>query len=156
MRGIIDRGLCYALSDHGRPCKTFSNEDLLTLPVDILIPAALEGIITENNAANIKAKIILEMANGPVTPEADEILEKGGVEVIPDILANGGGVVGSYFEWVQNLNNEHWNEQEVLGKIEEKMKEAFTRVAEAKKEYNTTWRIAAYVYALKRVAALLA
>ena len=101
--GIIDRATCYSLASHPGPCRTSPNEELLFLPVDILIPAALEAVITRDNAEKIRAKIILEMANGPVTREADEILARCGVEIIPDILANSGGVVGSYFEWVQSL-----------------------------------------------------
>lgn len=102
-RGVIDRGACYGLSPHQAPCKTFTNEELLELPADILIPAALEDQITAANADRIKARIILEMANGPTSREADEILADRGVEIIPDILANSGGVAGSYFEWVQSL-----------------------------------------------------
>ena len=151
-RGVIDRGLCYAVTEHGRPCQQFTNEDLLTLPVDILIPAALEHVITEENASRVTARIILEMANGPVTPEADRILNARGIEIIPDILANGGGVVGSYFEWVQSLEQKYWSEEDVLAKIEEKMKEAFKNVIETKKRYNVDWRQAAYVYAVKKVA----
>ncbi len=101
--GIIDRNTCYALSSHSEQCKSFTNEELLELPVDILIPAALEGVITKDNVDKIRAKVILEMANGPTTPEAEEILLGRGIEIIPDILANGGGVVGSYFEWIQSL-----------------------------------------------------
>lgn len=150
-RGVIDRGLCYAVTEHGRPCQQFTNEDLLTLPVDILIPAALEHVVTEENASRVTARIILEMANGPVTPEAEHILDTRGIEIIPDILANGGGVVGSYFEWLQSLEQRYWSEEEVLGKIEENMKEAFKNAVQTKKEYNITWRQAAYVYALRRV-----
>lgn len=149
--GIIERARCYAVSPHDEPCRQFTNEELLELPVDILIPAALESVITKDNADKIKAKVVIEMANGPVTPEAEEILTKRGIEIIPDILANGGGVVGSYFEWVQSLDQKYWGEEEVLKKIDEKLTEAFQRVAEARNEYKTTWRLAAYIRALNRV-----
>ncbi len=150
-RGVIDRATCYAISPHEMPCVEFTNEHLLTLPVDILIPAALENAITEENAGKVQTKVILEMANGPVTPEADSILARHDVEIIPDLLANGGGVVGSYFEWVQNLKNVQWKEQEVLQKIDEKVTEAFAGALETKKQYNTTWRQACYLRAIKRV-----
>ena len=150
--GIIDRQNCYAVSTHGTTCIPYTNEDLLAADVDILIPAALESVITKGNADAIRAKVILEMANGPLTAEADEILLKKGVEIIPDILANGGGVVGSYFEWVQSLERNYWHEEKVLASIEEKMKEAFKNVREMKERYHIDWRRAAYVYSMKRVA----
>jgi len=126
-------------------------EDILELPVDILVPAALENVITHENADKIKARIILEMANGPTTLEADKILNKKGVIVIPDILANSGGVATSYFEWYQNLHNEHWKEDEVLKKLKEKMETASEEVYAASLEYKTTLREAAYILALKRI-----
>lgn len=149
--GIIERTRCYAVSPHNEPCRQFTNVELLELPADILIPAALENVITKDNADKIKAKVVIEMANGPVTPEAEKILVKRGVEVIPDILANGGGVVGSYFEWLQSLNQKYWSEEEVLQKIDEKLTDAFKKVAEVRDEYKTTWRLAAYIRALNRV-----
>jgi len=151
-RGIIDRETCYALESHITPCKTFTNEELLLLPVDILIPAALEGQITQKNAQAVRAKVILELANGPVDPEADEILTDRGIDVIPDFLANGGGVVGSYFEWIQSKTGSYWSKKEVLDKIDEKLSEAFRLVAEAKDTYKTTWRMASYAVAIKKVA----
>ena len=150
--GIIDRSNCYAVSAHPTACMPYTNEDLLKADVDILIPAALESVITQDNADSVRAKVILEMANGPVTPEAEVILLKKGVEIIPDILANGGGVVGSYFEWMQSLERNYWNEEKVLAEIERKMKEAFASVLATKKELNAPWRPACYAYALKRVA----
>lgn len=150
--GIIDRNTCYSLIPHKLPCIHFTNEDLFALPVDILVPAALENVITADNAGKIQAKVVLEMANGPTAPEAEKILTERGIEILPDILANGGGVVGSYFEWVQNRQNKQWNEKEVLAKIDEKMTEAFQDVAEAKKQYNTTWRMASYIRAVTKVA----
>lgn len=150
--GIIARDKCYAISPHSEPCRHFTNGGLLELPVDILVPAALENQITEENAFRLNARVVLEMANGPTTAEADKILEERGIEVIPDILANGGGVVGSYFEWMQNLESQHWTKEEVLNKIAEKMSEAFAAVVETKNQYNTTWRMAAYIRAISRVA----
>lgn len=150
--GIIDRNLCYAVDPHAKPCRPFSNDEMLTTEVDVLIPAALENVITAENAGQIRAKTILEMANGPTTLEAEEILYKNGTEVIPDILANGGGVIGSYFEWVQNRQNEQWSEDAVLKKLEEKLMEVFKDVQVIKKQYNTTWRLASYVKAIIQVA----
>lgn len=129
-----------------------SNEQLLTMPVDVLIPAALENQITKKNADQVKAKIILEMANGPVTPEADKILEKKGVKVIPDILANAGGVTGSYYEWVQNRTREQWKEEMVLEKLAEKITQASLQVFELAAEKGVSPRKAAYTLAVKRVA----
>ena len=120
--------------------------------MDILVPAALENQITAENADKIQARVILEMANGPTTQEAEEMLAKRGIEVVPDILANGGGVIGSYFEWVQSLEQKYWSEEEVLAKIDEKLTEAFAAVAAKKEEYKTTWRMASYIRALTRVA----
>ncbi len=149
--GIIDRNTCYATSPHDLPCINFTNEDLLELPVDILIPAALENVITAENAEKIQAQVILEMANGPTTPEAEEILYKKGVEIIPDILANGGGVLGSYFEWMQSKQNQQWSEEEVLQKIDSALVETIGVVSGIKSAYATTWRVASYVRALRRV-----
>jgi len=146
--GIIDRNKCYALSPHEMLCRDCSNMSLLTLKADILIPAALENQITEQNAPDVKAKLILEMANGPVTPEAEAILLSKGVEIIPDILANGGGVVGSYFEWMQSRANDYWRKDRVLEAIEEKMKVAFRDVANTKGTHGVSWREAAYIRAL--------
>jgi len=150
--GLIDRAQCYALADHGMPCRQFTNEELIIMNVDILIPAALEHQITEANADEINARVVLEMANGPTTPGADQMLERRGIEVIPDILANSGGVVGSYFEWVQSLDQKYWSEEEVLAKIDEKLTQAFAAVRAKKEEYKTTWRLASYVRAIAKVA----
>lgn len=153
--GIIDRGVCYSLGPSMEPCKTFTNEELLELPVDILIPAALENQITASNADKIKARVILEMANGPTTAEAEDILAHHGIEVIPDILANSGGVVGSYFEWVQSLKQKYWTEENVLKKIDEKLTAAFAAVRQKKEEYGATWRMASYIRAVTRVVAAM-
>ncbi|MEK9195648.1 MAG: Glu/Leu/Phe/Val dehydrogenase, partial [Patescibacteria group bacterium] len=146
--GIIDRNKCYALSAHQMLCRDCSNASLLVIKTDILIPAALENQITEINAPDVKAKVILEMANGPVTPEAEGLLLGKGVEIIPDILANGGGVVGSYFEWMQSRANDYWPKDRVLQAIEEKMKVAFREVASTKGTHGVSWREAAYIRAL--------
>ncbi len=131
--------------------KNITPKELLELPVDIIIPAALENVITEENAPKIKAKIILEMANGPTTLGADKILKKKGKIVIPDILANSGGVAGSYFEWYQNINDEKWTKEEVFKKLKEKMENATNQVLKAKEKYKVTLREAAYIVALKRI-----
>ena len=149
--GIIDRATCYALTAHADNCKSLSNEALLAFPVDVLIPAALENQITAENADKIQAKIILEMANGPITLQAEEILIKRGMEIIPDILANGGGVVGSFLEWLQSLDGKYLSEEDVLRNIDEKMTQAFRSVLEAKNRRDTSWRLATYIQALTRV-----
>lgn len=150
--GIIDRMTCYALADQRMPCMHVTNEDLLSLPVDILIPAALENQITGGNADKIQARVILEMANGPTTLEAEGILTHRGIEIIPDILANSGGVVGSYFEWIQSLEQKYWTEEEVLARIDEKLTAAFAAVCETKEKYQASWRMASYIRAITRVA----
>ncbi len=132
--------------------KPISNEQLLELEVDILIPAALENVITEKNAPNIKAKIVAELANGPITPEADDILYKNGVHVIPDFLCNAGGVTVSYFEMVQNFYMYYWSEKEIHERLSDKMTAAYSSVLNASKEYNINMRQAAYAVAVKRVA----
>ncbi|MEM3374802.1 MAG: Glu/Leu/Phe/Val dehydrogenase [Candidatus Woesearchaeota archaeon] len=131
--------------------KKITNKELLELDVDVLIPAALENQITKENAHNIKAKIILEMANGPITPEADEILEKKKIAIISDILANAGGVLVSYFEWVQNLYGYYWTEQEINEKLERTMLKAFTEVYEISNTHKTTFRNGAFILAIKRL-----
>ncbi len=132
--------------------KNVSNEELLTLDVDLLIPAALEGVITEENAADVQAKVLVEAANGPTYPEADEILFENGTLLVPDILANAGGVTVSYFEWVQGLYSFQWDRDEVEGKLERRMVESFENVREIAEEHDVHYRTAAYVLAVDRVA----
>ncbi len=131
--------------------KVITNEELLELPVDILVPAALENVITAENADRIKAKAIIEMANGPVTPEADQILAKNEVVLVPDVLANAGGVTTSYFEWVQNLQGYSWSHQEVIGKLQPLMETAFEEMWAMKEKTNQPGRMATYMTAVKRV-----
>lgn len=128
-----------------------SNEELLTLAVDVLVPAALENQIDEKIAPLVKAKIIVEGANGPTTNEADRILEASGVIVVPDILANAGGVVVSYFEWVQNLQSLFWDEDEINAMLKKIMLKAFDEVYKIHREKNVTLRMAAYMLSVDRV-----
>ncbi|MBI4521394.1 MAG: Glu/Leu/Phe/Val dehydrogenase [Gemmatimonadetes bacterium] len=129
-----------------------SNEELLEWPCDVLVPAALENQITGTNAPCIRAKLIAEAANGPTTPAADDILSERGVTVIPDILCSGGGVTVSYYEWVQNLQDEQWDEDTVNARLEKKMVKAFRGVFELASERNVDPRVAAYMIALERLA----
>lgn len=137
--------------DKGEKHKHISSKEFLEYPCDILIPSALEDQLTISNAEKIKAKAIIELANGPTSPQADEIFFENNIIVAPDILANAGGVVVSYFEWKQNLNNEHWPEEVVLNKLKEKMDKAFDLVWQTSKKNQTDLRTAAYIIALKRV-----
>jgi glutamate dehydrogenase (NAD(P)+) len=129
-----------------------SNAELLGLECDILIPAALENQITAANAGRVRARIIAEAANGPTTPEADEILHRNGVFVIPDILASAGGVTVSYFEWVQDLNRDHWSEAVVNAKLREIMERSFAEVLAMQQRAKVDMRTAAYLLAVQRVA----
>lgn len=132
--------------------KNITNEELLELDVTVLIPAALENQITEKNAANIKAKIVAEFANGPTTPEADKILFANGVYVIPDFLCNAGGVTVSYFEQVQNAYDYYWPIEEVYEKLDRKMTAAFHAVHEMAQKHKVNNRVGAYLVAVHRVA----
>ena len=128
-----------------------TNEKLLELPVDVLVLAALEDQINLKNAKRIKAKIILELANGGINPDIDQILEKNGTVILPDVLANAGGVTVSYFEWLQNKTNQHWTEAEVFAKLKTIMVKSFNDVWDLKNKANVTAREAAFVLAIKRI-----
>ena len=132
--------------------ENISNEQLLELGVTILCPSALELVITEENAPRIKAKIVAALANGPVTPEADEILDSNGVFVIPDFLCNAGGVTVSYFEWVQCLDKYYWDEEQVHQRLSRHMKNAFQSVLTESLKRKISMRLAAYIVAVARVA----
>ena len=127
-------------------------DDFWKLDVDILIPAALENAITAEIAEKVNAKMICEAANGPITPDADEVLEKRGIPVSPDILTNSGGVTVSYFEWVQNLYGYYWTESDVVEKQEIAMINAFNDIWKIKEEHNVTMRKATYMHSVKKVA----
>jgi glutamate dehydrogenase/leucine dehydrogenase len=133
-------------------CKRITNEELLEIECDILIPAALENQITKENAENINARLLAEGANGPTTPNASKILTEKGVFMVPDILANSGGVTVSYFEWVQNLHREHWTKEEINRQLKYKMVKAFNDVLQMKEECETDMRNAALVLGIGRVA----
>ncbi len=128
-----------------------TNKELLEMKCDILAPCALENVITKENARKIKARIVIEEANGPTTPTADEILHERGILVVPDILANAGGVTVSYFEWVQNNQGYYWSEEEINEKLDAILTKAFRNVVEMKEKYRIDMRTAAYVLAVKRV-----
>jgi glutamate dehydrogenase (NAD(P)+) len=132
--------------------EAISNEDLLALNVDILVPAAIDGVITKANMKNVKAKIISEGANGPITSEAQQYLESNGTFIIPDILANAGGVIVSYFEWVQGLQQFFWNEKEVNEKLAEIMARAFHRVAGNSERYKCGMKTAALITSVERLS----
>jgi glutamate dehydrogenase (NADP+) len=149
--GVIDHCYCVGSVCDVKKATRITNEELLELPVDILVPAALENVLNASNAARIKAKIILEMANGPTSSEADALLYKEGRIVVPDVLANSGGVTVSSFEWEQNLKNEHWTKEEVNGKLQKKMEDAVDTIWNMQKKLKTTFRTAAFVVALERI-----
>jgi glutamate dehydrogenase (NAD(P)+) len=156
-KGIdIDAALRY-VAQNGNMLKGFtggdeiSNNDLITCNVDLLVPAAIQGVITAANAKDIKAKLIVEGANGPTEAEADAILNDKGIVVVPDVLANGGGVTVSYFEWVQNKYGHYWTEDEVNAKHDISMNQAFENVWFNSQQYKTSMRIGAYITALKKL-----
>ena len=132
--------------------KNITNEELLQLNVDVLIPAAIENQLTAKNADKVKAKIILELANGPTTPDADEIFFKKKIMLLPDFLANSGGVTVSYFEWVQNVGGYYWDLDEVYSRLDKKMTKATKEVLDAAEKYKIDTRSAAYTISIKRVA----
>lgn len=156
----IPRAMEYSVRNNnsleGYPeAEAITNEELLRLECDVLIPAAKEDQISRKNAADIRARIISEGANGPVTANADSILEEKGIMVIPDILANAGGVTVSYFEWVQDRQGYFWTEERVNRRLNRMMREAFDNLFRVSEEYDITLRQAAYVYAINKVAATL-
>jgi glutamate dehydrogenase/leucine dehydrogenase len=150
-KGMIAGCYCVGSVCDIRLGRDISNEELLELDVDILVPAALENVINEKNAEKIKAKIILEMANNPLTESADEILNKKGVIIIPDILANSGGVIVSYFEMIQNFNNEKWSKEKVFEELEKYLSKAFDEAWHIKEKLNIDLRKASFILALQRI-----
>ncbi|HET7325183.1 MAG TPA: glutamate dehydrogenase GdhB [Halococcus sp.] len=132
--------------------ESLSNEELLELDVDVVIPAAIGNVLTDDNADDVKADLIVEGANGPTTIRADGIFEERGIPVLPDILANAGGVTVSYFEWLQDINRRAWPVEEVNKELEDEMLSAWSEVREAYESHDVTWREAAYIVALSRVA----
>ncbi|MDA1182939.1 MAG: Glu/Leu/Phe/Val dehydrogenase [Bacteroidetes bacterium] len=157
----VEKAIAYVEQSENKTLEGFeggvkvSNEELLELPCDILVPAALEDQITPKNASRIKAKLIVEGANGPTTAEADHILNEKKILVVPDILANAGGVTVSYFEWVQNRLGYYWTEERVNRRADREMKQAFNNVFATSKKYSVDMRIAAYIVALDKVASTL-
>ncbi|NJN24493.1 MAG: Glu/Leu/Phe/Val dehydrogenase [Cyclobacteriaceae bacterium] len=154
----IQQAVAYRLDNHGM-LEGFAGaekmdvaDDLLTLPVDVLVPAAMEDVITMRNAEKIKAKLIVEGANGPTSARADDIISEKGIVVVPDILANAGGVTVSYFEWVQNRIGYKWTRERVNRRSDRIMRSAFENVYKTSIKYNVTMRIAAYIVAIDRVA----
>jgi glutamate dehydrogenase (NAD(P)+) len=135
-----------------RNAEQLTNDQLLTLPVTVLIPAAMENQITERNADQIRARVITEGANGPTTPEADDILREKNVFLVPDVLANAGGVTVSYFEWVQDLQHFFWTEEEINERLHKIMRHTFQRVVEARETHDVDMRLAAYILGVKTVA----
>ena len=154
----MEAAYVYANS-HGRSLKGYEeegasfipNEELLKLPVDVLFMAALENQLHAGTMEGVQAKVILEGANGPTTEEADDYFEKKGIEVLPDVMSNVGGVVGSYYEWVQNKTGLYWTEAEYNERLKRNMRQSFEDVDAIRKEYGVTYRLAAYMLALKRV-----
>jgi glutamate dehydrogenase/leucine dehydrogenase len=132
--------------------KAISGEEIIETECTILIPAALENQITNKNASKITAKVVAEAANGPTTPEADEILFKNKILLIPDILANGGGVTVSYFEWLQNLRREYWTESDVNDRLDRNISKAFADVYQTHEKYGVNMRKASTLLAIEKVA----
>ncbi len=151
-RGMISGVYCVGTVCDETNYRAVTNAQLLTLDVDVLVPAALENAITGENAGRVRAKVVLEMANGAVTPEADAKLRRKGAVVLPDILANAGGVVGSYFEWVQNLTNSYWPEAKVLERLHQVMTTAFDEVWASSRDLKTDLRTAGWIVATRRIA----
>jgi glutamate dehydrogenase (NAD(P)+) len=156
-RGLSPVGLIAAHQEAGTVAgydggERITNEELLTLETDVVVPAALEGVITEDNAEQIHARIVVEAANGPTTTEADEILHDRGIHVVPDILANAGGVAVSYFEWVQDIQAYFWTEDEVNARLRRVMEDAYVDVLDLAEDRKVTMRQAATILGVSRVA----
>ncbi|NEQ64654.1 MAG: Glu/Leu/Phe/Val dehydrogenase [Symploca sp. SIO2D2] len=147
MKAVYCQGTVCNIVEH----KSLSNEELLALDVDVLIPAALENQITEDNARDIKAKYIFEVANGPIASSADEVLSEKGIYVFPDILVNAGGVTVSYFEWVQNRSGLYWTLEQVMERLKQKMVEETEKIWSISQELGISMRTAAYIHALNRL-----
>lgn len=150
-KGYLSGCYCVGSVCDLRKGRKITNKELLELDVDVLVPSALENVITKENAPKIQAKIILEMANGPITDEADTILEKKHVMVIPDILANSGGVATSYYEWYQNMHRLKWGKKEVYTKLKDQLSRVTSEVIAVQKKYKANMRDAAYILALRRI-----
>lgn len=150
-KGVIDGCYCMGSVCDCEHYSSISNEKLLQLPVDVLVPAALEDVITTKNVSRIKAKSIIEMANGPISFDASERLAKRNVTIVPDILANAGGVTVSYFEWAQNLSGLYWSEKQVLEQMDGILRKGFSDVWAAAQSYRTDLRTGAYIVALERI-----
>lgn len=150
-KGVVDGMYCKGSVCDKKNFDKGTNEQLLTMPCDILVPAAIENQITRKNAKKIKAKHVIELANGPTTPEADLILSERGVIVVPDVLANAGGVIVSYFEWLQNMQNTAWTESETNRKLAEIMLRSYGMICEVTKKYKIDYRTAAFVLAIERI-----
>lgn len=142
---------CQSIIAHAESYQSLTNEELLALPVDLLIPSALENQITIHNAEQIQAKYIVELANGPITSEADQILDRRGIPVMPDILANAGGVTVSYFEWVQNRSGFYWTAEEVNQRLKEKMVAETEAICHIAEKYAVSMRTASYIHGLTRL-----
>lgn len=140
-----------SFKDYAGDAKIITNEELLVVDCDILIPAALDNQITKENAGDVKAKIILELANGPTTPDADKILEERGILLLPDVLANAGGVTVSYFEWVQNRSGERWDKEIVFTKLKKIMQDSFRDVSATAEKFNVSMRLGAFSLGVKRI-----
>lgn len=152
--GLDYENLLQCRREHGEVCKAgqeISSNELLELDVDFLIPAAIPKVITEENAGKVRADYIVEIANGPTTSKADEILKQKGIEVIPDVLANSGGVTVSYYEWVQNRTGEYWHKEKVLSKLEENIIQAYNQFKQLKEKENIPGRKAAYILGAEKL-----
>ena len=155
-QGLNTPALDAWVSEHGGvkgfpEADAFDNSEIITWDADVLVPAALEDAINKDNAADVKASIIVEGANAPTTPEANEILNNKEILVIPDILANAGGVTVSYFEWAQNIQQFRWDEERVNAELDKKMSRAYNAVREVATEFDIDMRTAAFVLAIRRV-----